>query len=111
MIKSIGQLSKVGGGDSVSHFNLAPRSIIVRLTSSLVEGYDSYGFNEDGEFKELNRLMNKDLPGNEFWLGGEVVRQMAEETKQKLDTEGVKLRNNPQTLLDEAAQHFLGGGE
>ena len=68
LIKSIGQLSKVGGGDSVSHFNLAPRSIIVRLTSSLVEGYDSYGFNEDGEFKELNRLMNKDLPGNEFWV-------------------------------------------
>ena len=60
LIKSIGQLSKVGGGDSVSHFNMAPRSIIVRLTRSLVEGYDSYGFNEDGEFNELNRLMNDD---------------------------------------------------
>jgi CRISPR-associated protein Cst2 len=42
LIKAIGQLSKVGGGDSVSHFQMAPRSIIVRLTKSLVAGYDNY---------------------------------------------------------------------
>lgn len=110
LISSIGQLSKVAVGDSVSHFNMAPRSIIVRLTRSLVEGYDSYGFNEDGEFKELNRLMNGDLPGSEFWLGGEIVRQMSEEIKQKLESREVKLRDNPQTLLDEVSKQFLGEG-
>ena len=107
LIKSIGQLSKVGGGDSVSHFNMAPRSIIVRLTSTSDEGYDSYGFNEDGEFNELNRLMNDDLPGHEFWLGGEIVRQMSEEIKKKLEDKKVKLRDNPQTLLDDVSKQFL----
>ena len=51
---------------------MGPRSIIIRLTPSLVAGYDNYGFQEDGNFKELNRLVNGELPGQEFWLGGEI---------------------------------------
>jgi CRISPR-associated protein Cst2 len=109
LIKAIGQLSKVAGGDSVSHFQMAPRSIIVRLTKSIVAGYDNYGFQEDGSFKELNRLVNGDLPGQEFWLGGEIVRQMSEDIKQKLIANKVNLRDNPQKLLDEVSHQFLGG--
>ena len=109
LIKAIGQLSRVAGGDSVSHFPMAPRSIIVRLTPSLVAGYDNYGFQEDGNFKELNRLVNGELPGQEFWLGGEIVRQMSEDIKQKLVDRQVNLRDSPQNLLDEVSQHFLGG--
>ena len=108
LIRSIGQLSEVAGGNSVSFLQMAPRSIIVRLTPCLAPGYDTYGFNEHGEFTELNRLINNELPGQEFWLGGEIVRQMSEETKQKLQTNQVKLQNNPQTLLDEVSQQFLG---
>jgi len=50
---------------------------------------------KNGEFNELNRLINDDLPGHEFWLGGEVVRQMSEEIKKKLEDKKVKLRDNP----------------
>jgi CRISPR-associated protein Cst2 len=109
LIKAIGQLSRVGGGDSVSHFQMAPRSIIVRLTPSLVAGYDNYGFQEDGNFKELNRLINGELPGQEFWLGGEIVRQMPEDIKQKLLDRQVNLQASPQKLLDEVSQQFLAG--
>jgi CRISPR-associated protein Cst2 len=109
LIKAIGQLSKVAGGDSVSHFQMAPRSIIVRLTKSIVAGYDNYGFQEDGSFNELNRLISGDLPGQEFWIGGEIVRQMSEDIKQKLIVNKVNLRDNPEKLLDEVSQQFLGG--
>jgi CRISPR-associated protein Cst2 len=88
---------------------MGPRSIIIRLTPSIVAGYDNYGFQEDGTFKELDRLVNGELPGQEFWLGGEIVRQMSEDIKQKLVDRQVNLRDSPQNLLDEVSQHFLGG--
>ena len=110
LIKAIGELSEVAGGNSVSYIQMAPRSIIARLTSCRVPGYDTYGFNEEGEFKELDRLLDNELPGGEFWLGGEIVRQMPEEIKQKLEANEdnkVKLKNNPETLLEEISQKFL----
>jgi CRISPR-associated protein Cst2 len=104
-----GQLNRVAGGDSVSHFQMGPRSIIIRLTSSLVAGFDNYGFQEDGSFKELDRLVDGEFPGEEFWLGGEIVRKMAEDIKQKLAARKVHLIDSPQKLLDEVSQQFLGG--
>ena len=88
---------------------MGPRSIIIRLTPSLVAGYDNYGFQEDGNFKELNRLINGELPGQEFWLGGEIVRKMPEDIKQKLADHQVHLIDSPQKLLDEVSQKFLEG--
>ncbi len=107
LIKAISQLSEVGGGKGVSYIQMSPRSIIARLTPCRVPGYDTYGFDENGEFKELDRLINNELPGEEFWLGGEIVRQMSQETRQQLETNEVKLRNNPETLLTEISEHFL----
>ena len=109
LLKAIGQLNRVAGGDSISHFQMGPRSIIIRLTPSLVAGYDNYGFQEDGNFKELNRLINGELPGQEFWLGGEIVRKMPEDIKQKLADHQVHLIDSPQKLLDEVSQKFLEG--
>ncbi len=107
LIKAIAELSEVAGGNSISYIQMSPRSIIARLTPCRVPGYDTYGFNEEGEFTELNRLIDNELPGKEFWLGGEIFRQMPEEIKQQLETNEVQLHNNPQTLLDEISQQFL----
>jgi CRISPR-associated protein Cst2 len=109
LIKAIGQLNRVAGGDSISHFQMGPRSITIRLTPSLVAGYDNYGFQEDGSFKELDRLVDGEFPGEEFWLGGEIVRKMAEEIKQKLVARQVHLLDSPQKLLDEVSNQFLRG--
>lgn len=111
LVKAIGELSGVAGGNSVSYIQMAPRSIIARLTPRRVPGYDTYGFNQEGEFKELDRLISNELPGTEFWLGGEIVRQLSEESKHQLEANGVKLRNNPETLLEEISQQFLAEDE
>jgi len=99
LLESIGELSNVAGGHARSLYEMAPRSIVLRLTKSLVAGYDSYGFQEGGSFSELARINDKDLPGKEFWIGGELVRSMPEAERKRLEGQGVHLFENPQRLL------------
>ena len=116
LLKAIAQLNGVAGGHARAYYEFAPRSVVVRLTPKLVAGYNTYGFNEVGEFPELNRLSQADdsdcdLPGNEFWVGGEIVRTMDGEEKTRLDDAGVHLYANPEQLFDALADAFLGGGD
>lgn len=100
LLKAIGQLTDVAGGHARSYFEMAPRSVVARLSPSLVAGYDTYGFDERGEFPELKRVLSDDLPAAEFWLGGEIVRRMADEVRTKLKERGATLDENPQRLLE-----------
>ncbi|HYL99185.1 MAG TPA: type I-B CRISPR-associated protein Cas7/Cst2/DevR, partial [Blastocatellia bacterium] len=56
LIRQIGQLSEVAGGHARSYYEMAPASVVARLTPSLVAGYNTYGFDEDGKFPELSRI-------------------------------------------------------
>ncbi len=107
LLKAISELNEVAGGHARSYYEMAPASIVARLTPSLVAGYDTYGFNEAGAFDELKRINKDDLPGNEFWIGGEIVRKAAAEERARLEAEGVKLYDNPQKLLTDLAESFL----
>ena len=91
----------MAGGHARAYFEMAPRSIVARLTPSLVGGYDSYGFNEAGTFPELSRITGDDLPGNEFWVGGAIVREMGDEDRARLTAAGAHLIENPQRLISE----------
>jgi len=99
LLESIGELSNVAGGHARSLYEMAPRSIVLRLTQSLVAGYDTYGFAEGGGFAELSRINDKDLPGKEFWLGGEIARSMADTDRKRLEGQGAHLVENPQRML------------
>jgi CRISPR-associated protein Cst2 len=105
LLTSIGELSNVAGGHARSFYEMAPASIVIRLTKSLVAGFDTYGFDENGSFSELSRIHNDDLPPDQFWIGGEIVRTMSEAETQKL--KGVHLYANPQKLLADVADAFL----
>jgi CRISPR-associated protein Cst2 len=107
LIQAISQLSDVAGGHARSYYEMAPKSIVARLTPNLVAGYDTYGFDEKGEFPELTRIKASDLPGDEFWIGGEIVRSMSSEQQEYLENESVHLYENPQKLLADLADEFL----
>lgn len=107
LIEAIGQLSNVAGGHARSYFEMSPSSIVVRLTTHLVAGYNTYGFDEKGGFAELQRINANDLPGKEFWIGGELTRDMLPDEKARLTTEGVHFNDNPQNLLETIAGEFL----
>lgn len=120
LLTAIGQLSDVAGGHARSYFEMAPASIVCRLTTNLVAGYNTYGFDEKGGFSELKRINydgqdsnnkeesnDQDLPGNQFCIGGEIARNLAPDEKDRLRKHGVTFYDNPQKLLSDIADEFL----
>lgn len=108
LLAAVAELSDVAGGHARAYYEMAPHSIVARLTPRLVGGFDTYGFASDGSWKEIDRLKTDDLPPNEFWLGGAVVRNMSAEKRKSLTDAGVHLYDNAQTLLAEIADAHLG---
>ena len=103
LLTAIGELAGVAGGHARALFEMAPRSIVLRLTHGLVAGFHTYGFDEDGGFEDLGRINGDDLPGKEFWIGGELAREMPEAERARLVSEGVRLFDSPQRLLQVVA--------
>lgn len=120
LLRAIGELNGVAGNHARSYFEMAPASIVVRLTEQLVAGYDTYGFQIErmpGAHEDTHRLpeivdelLREDsiLPGGEFYLGGKIVRQMADNTRTKLESAGVKVDRDPRRLLRTVAEEGLG---
>jgi CRISPR-associated protein Cst2 len=108
LLAAIGELSNVAGGHARSYFEMAPRSLVARLTPSLVAGYDLYGFDRNGAFPELKRIAAGDLPGGEFVVAGSIVRDLGEDERKRLAAGGVQLFENPQAALLHVAKEGFG---
>lgn len=108
LLAAIGELSNVAGGHARSYFEMAPRSLVARLTPALVGGFDSYGFTPTGSFPDLSRIRAGDLPGNEFVVAGALARDLPEVEKARLTAEGVRFFDNPQAALAQIAKDGLG---
>lgn len=112
LLKAIGQLNGVAGNHARSYFEFAPASIVLRLTDQLVAGYRTYGFEvaEDGRhlFPEvIDGIPKEDYPGEEFYIGGKLVKDMDEATTSALKNEGVTLDRSPQRLLQVVANRIF----
>ena len=113
LLKAVGELNGVAGNHARSYFEMAPASIVVRLTEQLVAGYDTYGFDiEDagtgGIGKGVHRLPEimdgimqdpPDFLGTEFYLGGKVVKDLSDNELDALKNAGVTLDRSSQRLL------------
>ena len=113
LLQAIGELNGVAGNHARSYFEMAPASIVVRLTEQLVAGYDTYGFEiEDvgtgGIGKGAHRLPEivngilqdpPDFPSTEFYLGGNLVKDLPMDKAEELVRAGVTLDRSPQRLL------------
>lgn len=108
LLAAIGELSNVAGGHARSYFEMAPRSLVARLTPALVAGFDTYGFDRSGGFPELARVNANDLPGAEFVVAGEVARELPADQKARLTAEGVRFFDSPQAALLQLAKDGLG---
>lgn len=108
LLAAIGELSNVAGSHARSYFEMAPRSLVGRLTPSLVCGFDTYGFGADGGFADLSRIRAGDLPGAEFVVAGALARDMESVEKKRLSEEGVRFFDSPQAGLLQLARDGLG---
>jgi CRISPR-associated protein Cst2 len=110
LLEAVGELNEVAGNHARSYFEMAPESIIVRLTPKLVAGYNTYCFKTDGVPDVLSDILAGDYPGKEFHVGGEIVKRgLTDEQKKGLEAKGVTLDRDPQNLLATVAEKFLGG--
>ncbi|HEX4788571.1 MAG TPA: hypothetical protein VH372_08935 [Actinospica sp.] len=121
LLRAIGELSDVAGNHARSYYEMAPASIVVRLTEQLVAGYDTYGFRIDRKLgadedthrlpEVIDELLRADsvLPGREFFIGGKIVRRMGDEAHAHLTSAGVTLDRDPRRLLQSVADRGLGG--
>jgi len=113
LLKAIGELNGVAGNHARSYFEMAPASISLRLTESLVAGYKTYGFQRTKEsdrpgaepqfgFPELIdgfRQTKPDYPPGEFFVGGRIVKEMPESLQKELTEKGVTLDRSAQRLV------------
>lgn len=106
LLKAISELNDVSGNHARSYFEMAPASIVIRLTESLVAGYDTYGFKADGSLPEVvDGILAGDYPGGEFCIGGKIVREvLSPEVKEKLEAKGVSIYRTAQQALDAVAR-------
>ena len=113
LLQAIGELNGVAGNHARSYFEMAPASIVVRLTKQLVAGYDTYGFEihdigVGGIGKGVHCLPEivdgiaqdpPDFPGSEFFLGGKLVKDLPQDKRDSLENTGVTMDRSPQRLL------------
>lgn len=112
LLQAIGELNEVAGNHARSYFEMAPESILVRLTPKLVAGYQTYCFKPEGVPDVLTDILAGDTayPGKEFYVGGEIVKRgLTDEQKKGLEAKGVTIDRDPQNLLATVAEKFLGG--
>ena len=121
LLKALGELNGVAGNHARSYYEFAPASLALRLTESLVAGYETYAFRipaaADGEKRHrlpnlIPELLREDgmfeNPA-EFRLAGQVVRDLDEATADALKKRGVTLDRSPQRLLAALADELFPG--
>jgi CRISPR-associated protein Cst2 len=113
LLKAIGELADVAGNHARSYYEMAPASIVVRLTPQLVAGYQTYGFTPDGQFPEVVEGIlhdpTPDYPAREFFIAGTIVKDMPADKADNLAKRGATLDRDPRSLLETVAAKFLGG--
>lgn len=112
LLKAIGELSGVAGNHARSYYEMAPASIVIRMTESLVAGYNTYGFTKEGDFPEvIDGIRNDDYSGNEFFIGGKIVKDMSEGDAQVLEEKKkVTLKRSAQHLIATVTKKILDNG-
>jgi CRISPR-associated protein Cst2 len=112
LLKAIGELNGVAGNHARSYYEMAPASIIVRVSGSLVAGYNTYGFTKEGDFPEVTEgILKGDYPGNEFYIGGQIIKDMPEKKQEALKERKVILDRNAQRLIATVTAKALEKGE
>ena len=111
LLKAIGELSGVAGNHARSYYEMAPASIVIRLSESLVAGYNTYGFTKEGDFPEIiEGILQEDYPGQEFFIGGKIVKEMHQDIAQDLGCKNATLDRSAQRLINKVSSKILDTG-
>lgn len=109
LMQALSELNGVAGNHARSYFEMAPVSVIARLTDRLASGFPLYPFAQDGTAGDLLRLLAQgDLAAKGFVLGGELVREMKQDEQEKLSGLGVSLHRTTDAAFDALSKTICG---
>ena len=109
LLQAISELNGVAGNHARSYFDMSPVSVVARVTSRLASGFPLYPFSSHGDADEVLELLLKgDQPGEGFYLGGELTKNLDEEKSKALQERGVQLHRTPEALFDAICQSVAG---
>lgn len=115
LLRALSELTNVAGNHARSLFHMAPASVVIRLTDRLVPGYDSYGFqmSDKGEVQlpeVIQAIKHGDFPGDEFFLGGQIITQMPNDDIAALGDAGVNCYRTSLEAFNAVAKLTAGEG-
>jgi CRISPR-associated protein Cst2 len=100
LLRAIGELNGVAGNHARSYYEMAPASIVLRLSNQLVAGYNTYGFDSSSNYTEvIDGIREGDYPGGEFHIGGKIIKDMDHKRVEDLKGKGVTVERDPRKLL------------
>ena len=109
ILQALSELNGVAGNHARSYFEMAPVSMVARVTNRLASGYPLYPFQSDGTAGPLvDSILAEDIPGQGFQLGGEFVRNLDAEKATALSARGVVLHRTVDGLLGALSQELCG---
>lgn len=110
LLKAFSELNGVAGNHARSYFEMSPVSVIARLTTRLASGFPLYPYTGDSEPSVVEDILVGDLPGAEFVLGGEIVKDLPEERSKALVDRGVALYRTAEKAFDHISKQATGEG-
>lgn len=109
LLQALSELNGVGSNQTRAYFEMAPVSVIVRLTPRLASGFPLYPFNSEGRANHvLSSIIHGRLPGPEFLLGGEIVRSMKKSVIARLKEAGASVHKSTVPLFDRLSRQLCG---
>ena len=109
VLQALTELNGVAGNHTRSYFEMAPVSVIARLTKRMASGFPLYPYQEDGGAPEVvESILAGDRAGTGFHLGGEIVRKLSSEQTFGLESKGVALHRTVDGLFGTLSQSICG---
>lgn len=108
LLQAFSELNGVAGNHARSYFEMSPVSVIARATTRLASGFPLYPFSNSEKATVIEDILQDDLPGSEFVLGGEVVKNLTGDTKSKLEAKGAKLFRTSERAFNHLSETLAG---
>ena len=109
LLQALSELSYVAGNAARSYFEMAPVSIVARLTPRMASGFPLYPFQPDGSLPAVLRALRAgQRPGEGYHLGGEVLDTLSKKESKDLVAKGVTLHATAEALLSHLSEQLCG---
>jgi CRISPR-associated protein Cst2 len=108
LLQAFSELNGVAGNHARSYFEMSPVAVIARTTNRLASGFPLYPYLDGEEVSVITDILSDDLPGSEFVLGGNIVKELTDEKRNALEAKGAKLFRTSERAFNHLSESIAG---